>query len=353
VNSDPFNHQREQASRPTRPDQRGAKQPSHPAAQRLMDREKALAPGRPTPSPRRPRPGPQPARYGRRGCAIIGVMLLLVVCLAGGLVYGLMLYRSPSNILVLGVDRRPGEGDVVRTDTMLLVRADPAERRLVLLSIPRDLWVEIPGHGQGRINTAHVYGELEEAGSGPSRAEETVTHNLGVPVQRYLRMDFDGFRDVVAAAGGVDVSVPAPVIDNAYPTEDYGTIHIEIPAGFQHMDAETALQYARSRHSSSDFDRAARQQQIMIALVKKLARPSGWPAIPRVYRAFQKAVESDMTLRDMVVLFMAWERAGDEGMERIVIDQDMTTPYQTPEGASVLLPRWEMIQPAIQAAFAR
>jgi LCP family protein required for cell wall assembly len=280
------------------------------------------------------------------------VALGLVVGLSVLLAYGLLSIPSPTNILILGIDRRPGQGYAVRTDTILLVHADTGSRRLVLLSIPRDLWVTIPGRGEGRINSAHVYAELDAPGRGPYGAAETVSYNFGVAVDRSLRLDFDAFRDVIDAAGGIEIDVPTPVIDNAYPTADYGTMRIEIPAGFQHMDAETALQYARSRHGSSDFDRADRQQAILLALAKKLTKPTGWPMIPRVYQAFRGAVETDLSLRDLVRLLLAWRMAGEDGLETIVIDRALTTPHRTAQGAAVLLPRWELIQPLVQTVFA-
>jgi len=277
--------------------------------------------------------------------------LVLALCLMGLLAYGLLSLQSPTNILILGIDRRPGEGNAVRTDTMLLVHADLSSRRLVLLSIPRDLWVTIPGKGEERINTAHLFGELETPGNGPARAAETVTYNLGVPVHHTLRLDFNAFDKVIDAAGGIDVDVPTPIIDDAYPTDDYGTMRIEIPAGPQHMDGETALQYARSRHSSSDFDRAARQQQILVALVKKLTTPSGLFLAPRVYQAFKDTVETDMSLRDLARLALAWQRSGEDGLQKIVIDRELTTPFRTAQGAAVLLPRWELIHPLVQEQF--
>ena len=277
--------------------------------------------------------------------------LVLALCLMGLLAYGLLSLQSPTNILILGIDRRPGEGNAVRTDTMLLVHTDLSSRRLVLLSIPRDLWVTIPGKGEERINTAHLFGELDMPGNGPARAAETVTYNLGVPVHHTLRLDFYAFDKVIDAAGGIDVDVPTPIIDDAYPTEDYGTMRIEIPAGPQHMDGETALQYARSRHSSSDFDRAARQQQILVALVKKLITPSGLFLAPRVYQAFKDTVETDMSLRDLARLALAWQRSGEDGLQKIVIDRELTTPFRTAQGAAVLLPRWELIHPLVQEQF--
>ncbi len=164
--------------------------------------------------------------------------LAAAVCLLGMLAYGLLMVSSPTNILILGIDRRPGEGNAVRTDTILMLHADPGSRRLVLLSIPRDLWVTIPGIGEERINAAHVYGELAAPGSGPARVAETISHNFGVPVNRNLRLDFDAFREVIDAAGGIELDVPTTIIDDAYPTNDYGTVRIEIPAGLQKWTAK-------------------------------------------------------------------------------------------------------------------
>lgn len=287
----------------------------------------------------------------RRGCLTTLLGAALAIGLLALLAYGLLQIPSPTNILVLGIDKRPGEGNTVRTDTILVLRSDPSTPHLTLLSIPRDLWVTIPNRGEERINTAHFYGEMEEPGSGLDRAAETVSLNFDIPIHRSLRLDFDAFREVIDAAGGIDVDVPVPIVDNEYPTEDYGTMRIEIPAGTQHMNGETALQYARSRHGSSDFDRAARQQQIVLALAKKLASPMGLIFLPRVYNAYQNAVETDLNLRDLFRLAATWQLARNEGLETIVIDRTLVTPYRTQSGASVLLPRWELIQPLVQAKF--
>ncbi len=337
----------------TQPARRAPLDATQPARRVSRPPQRPLPPPRPEP-PRRapvPRSAPRTARSRPQSCLIAVLLVVILMCVTGGFVYGLLVAPGPLNVLVLGIDRRPGEGDAVRTDTILLLHADPGGGRLVMLSIPRDLWVNIPGHGEGRINTAHVYGELEAPGGGPQQAAETVSHNFGVSVDHTLRLDFDAFRLVIDAAGGIEIEAPEAIVDDAYPTEDYGVIRIEIPAGWQHMDGERALQYARSRHGSSDFDRAARQQQIFVALAKKLTSPDGWPLIPGVYRAFQNAVETDMGLHDLSRLALAWQRAGEGGVKQIVIDRDMTTPFQTADGAAVLLPRWELITPLVQSWF--
>jgi LCP family protein required for cell wall assembly len=256
-----------------------------------------------------------------------------------------------TNVLVLGLDRRPEQGSVVRSDTIVLITVDPAGPSVAMLSIPRDLYVDIPGHGPGRINTAHFWGENDVAGGGPALAEQAILENFGVPVDHYVRLDFNGFRAIIDAVGGIEIDVEEPVVDNAYPTEDYGTIRIEIPAGRQHMDGETALRYARSRHGSSDFERAQRQQQILVALAQRMLVPGAWPRWPTIYAVVMANVDTDLGPLDLIGMAPTLLQVGPEGIERRAIDREMTQPWTTPTGGAVLLPRWEVIMPVIQELF--
>jgi LCP family protein required for cell wall assembly len=297
-------------------------------------------------------------RRRRRSCLpqlFLAFALLLLV--AGGAaigVYALWQWAATlprTNILILGLDRRPEQGYVVRSDTVILATVYPPGPRVALLSIPRDLYVEIPGRGASRINTAHFWGEHEVEGGGPALAMRTVAQDFGVSVHHHVRVDFDGFRAIVDAVGGVDVVVEEPIVDNAYPTEDYGTMRIEIPAGPQHMDGETALRYARSRHGSSDFDRAKRQQQILIALARRLLDPEMWPDLPAVYQVVMDHIDTDLSVGEMMLLAPTLYRVGPDGIEHRVIDREMTQPWTTPTGGAVLLPRWELINPLVQELF--
>lgn len=297
-------------------------------------------------SVRRPR-----RRHRACGC-IIWLGFLLSALLAGFILLGFLFpLQDRINLLVLGLDRRPGEGDAVRADTIMVITADLAAPDLRLLSIPRDLYLSIPGQGENRINTAHIFGELDRPGGGPERTVAAVTQNFGIPIDGWLRVDFRGFIAVVDALGGIEIDVPEAVIDHAYPTEDYGTMTLNIPAGLQKMDGERTLQYARSRHSSSDFDRAERQGLVVQAMLGKLIQPSTWPRLPTLYDAFNSAIETDLSLLQLARLGLAALRVGPEGMERLLIDQDMVTPYITPAGAAVLMPRWEVIHPLVAQIF--
>ncbi|HEX9370363.1 MAG TPA: LCP family protein, partial [Roseiflexaceae bacterium] len=188
--------------------------------------------------------------------------------------------KQPVNILLIGVDKRPNAEDGVRSDTLIVVHLDPQSKWASMLSIPRDSVVNIPHIGRSKINAAYANGyasaeEIYGAGTAPDAggaalAAETVERFLGVRVDYTAQVDFHGFAALVDSVGGVVVDAPRPVLDAEYPTEDYGVERIYIPAGLQVMDGRTALIYARSRHTSTDFDRSARQQAVLRALLDQV-----------------------------------------------------------------------------------
>ena len=188
--------------------------------------------------------------------------------------------NSPFNVLLIGVDKRPSAEEGVRSDTLIVVHVDPQANWASMLSIPRDTVVTVPNFGQAKINTAftsgynnaaEIYGADTGADAGGGAlAAETVAQFLGVKIDYVAQVDFNGFAGLVDAIGGVVVDVERPLLDAEYPTEDYGVERIYIPAGLQVMDGATALKYARSRHSSDDFGRAKRQQQVLRALLAQV-----------------------------------------------------------------------------------
>jgi LCP family protein required for cell wall assembly len=286
----------------------------------------------------------------------------IILIFVGGLFLGGLSWWRQSitqpraNVLILGLDRRPEEGYVVRSDVILLLTVYPLGPRVGVLSIPRDLYVGIPGQGADRINTAHFWGEAYGAqtktdGGGPALAMQTVTQDFGVPVQHYVRVDFEGFRAIVDAVGGIDIVVEEPIVDNAYPTDDYGITRIEIPAGRQRMDGETALYYARSRARSSDFDRLRHQQQIVIALFRRILDYEVWPDLPTIYQVVMDNVDTDLTFEDIMGLVPTLYRVGPDGIEFHEIGRDRVDPWTAPTGEKVLLPRWETINPVMQYLF--
>lgn len=189
---------------------------------------------------------------------------------------------APSNILLLGVDlRRDNPEEGVRSDTLMLLHVDPIGGWASVLSVPRDTLVDIPGYGEGKVTTAFARAfENTPDGNdgtafGAALAADTVEQFLGLRergqrIDYVATVDFDGFANMVDAVGGIEVDVPFEIVDNEYPTEDFGYTTITIPAGKQLMDGERALQYVRTRHADSDFGRAQRQQQVVSAIIQRL-----------------------------------------------------------------------------------
>ena len=288
----------------------------------------------------------------RRSCLpVAGFLIVLVVAVVGAVqvAYWIALAGHDSvNVLVLGLDRRSQETGPSRSDVIMLVHLDAHEERVRLLSIPRDLYVEIPDHGQGRINTAHFWGELETAGGGPARVVRAINQNFGLPVHGYFRFDFQGFVKVVDALGGIYVEVPSDIHDNDFPTDDFGYMSLAIPAGRQKMDGEMALAYVRTRHGSSDFDRVRRQQQVTAALLRRAASPPGWLCLPAVLKAVQASVDTDLRLDDMLFWGLFAVRSDLDPQDNILLDETMTFPWTTEQGSQVLLPDWNRILPLMR-----
>src|SRR5262249_37683320 len=155
-------------------------------------------------------------------------------------------------VLLMGIDQRPDEtgprGDPGRTDTMLLVSLDFEAHVASMVSIPRDGFVVIPDHGSDRFNAAYTYGEIQHRGSGPELAKPTDASIFDVPVDRYALVDVHSMEAIIDTLGGVTIDVPNRLVDREYPTDDYRTKVVDIPAGQQTMDGVTAVEYARMRH---------------------------------------------------------------------------------------------------------
>ncbi len=251
------------------------------------------------------------------------------------------------NILVLGIDQRPGEEGYFRTDTMLVLTLDPVTKSGGMLSIPRDLWVPIPGYGVERINAAHVFGQRDNyPGGGPALAAKTVENNLGVHIHHYVRVDFNAFVELVDQIGGIEIYVEEEINDPKYPSQDpadpygYDPLHIEV--GEHHFDGEMALRYARTRRTSgADFDRARRQQQVLTAIFKKVTRLDMLPTLiaqaPQVWRTVQDSVETDLRLDQIIALARLASQVDLDDVRFGVVDEKYTVPHETEDGAKVLI----------------
>jgi LCP family protein required for cell wall assembly len=196
---------------------------------------------------------------------------------------------SAQTILLIGSDHRWEGGTGARSDTIMLARVQPDRHRIALLSIPRDLYVEIPGHGHDRINMAFRYG-------GERLLTRVVRDTLGVEIDHFVEVDFHGFKDVVSALGGVWFPV-----DQRYFNENVGTAatnyaNIDLQPGYQKLTGSQALAYARYRHDDSDLYRAARQQLVIReALRQALADKLDLLRLRRLARDFAQATTSDVS----------------------------------------------------------
>ncbi|MGJ3238744.1 MAG: LCP family protein [Anaerolineae bacterium] len=185
--------------------------------------------------------------------------------------------QSRFNMLVMGMDRRPGARDNLntRTDAIMLVSFDPQNNHLGILDIPRDMHFAVLNMREDllRVNTLMVEGETLQEGCGPYFAMETFQLNLGLYVDAYIAFDFIAFTEFIDAIGGVTVDVPASINDPTYPDMNYGVRPLVIRAGEQRMDGDLALAYARTRHNDNDYLRGERQLQIVRAIRDRLTEP--------------------------------------------------------------------------------
>jgi len=179
--------------------------------------------------------------------------------------------KDPFTILMLGVDTREGDTDPSRSDTIIVAYVDPLEKHVNMMSIPRDLLVtQAGGFGQAKMSDVYANGEINKyvdpTRGGIALVRDTIEQNFRIQIDYYAQVDFNGFRKIVDAFGGVTVDNPYPIKDDEYPTEDYQFTRVFFPAGILHLYGEEALQFARTRHDDNDFQRNARQQQVLLGI---------------------------------------------------------------------------------------
>lgn len=257
-----------------------------------------LQPAPPTPTPEPPTPAPPPP-------------------------------GDAATILLLGNDRRPGETDIPRTDAIMLIRVEPQRQRVALLSLPRDLFVTVPGYGQTRINAAYVWGENYGApGGGLALAQAAVSNLLGLPIDYVVMADFEGFIGLIDALGGITVDVEKELYDNAFPTMDYGYTVAHFLPGPQQMDGVAALTYSRIRHPDSDFMRIRRQQTVLLAIADRVRERGDLlnaATADQITGALVGFVQTDMPRDRIVGLLWALRNSDAAAVERYTLDESMVS----------------------------
>jgi LCP family protein required for cell wall assembly len=285
-----------------------------------------------------------------------------------------------TNILLLGIDKRSVEKYTIqerngttekgcfRTDSMTVVSYNYDSKKVTMVSIPRDLWVEIPAFGnlasqEGRINGAYCLGDLYNyPGGGMALSTKMISQVLGVPIQYTARIDFAGFQKAIDAIGGVDVDVKNAFVDYQYPIEGredalplssrYKVVRFS--AGLQHMDGETALEFARSRHASgvegSDFSRSKRQEQVMVAFKDKVFAADTLQSpqeLLSLYQSLGDSFATDIGPADLPTAYDLAKKIDSKTVTSYSIDDNADNPggllYNPPMsdygGAWVLVPK--------------
>ena len=213
--------------------------------------------------------------------------------------------KDKAIVLIMGVDKR--EDDVGRSDTLMIATIDPRLDQATLLSIPRDTRVKIRGRGYDKINAAFAYG-------GVGLTESTVENFLGIDIDHYVMIDTSSFVKIIDAIGGVDIDVEKRMFYED-PWDDNGGLVIDLYPGQQHMDGKTAVTYVRYRDSEGDIGRVKRQQAFMAACMDKVTSPEIIPRIPKIAREVIDAVETDMSLRQLLELAGSLKAAQQNGLE--------------------------------------
>ena len=223
---------------------------------------------------------------------------------------------DPTTILVIGTDggSAPGRGDARRSDSLLLIRSDPGKHRISYLSIPRDLRVEVPGYGTEKINSANQFG-------GPALTITTVRRLTGLPIQHVVVVDFDGFKDLIDALGGIEVTVPRPILSNRFdcpypPRRCSSWKGWRFGKGRQHMNGRRALVYSRIRTnqldpSDTDISRTSRQQAVAEAVGGKVASFGTFLRLPFVGDSLAAPVATDLSAWELMKLGWVRFRADD------------------------------------------
>jgi LCP family protein required for cell wall assembly len=259
------------------------------------------------------------------------------------------------NILLLGsdTDQKFSNGSYL-AQSDIVVTIDPASRKVGMLSIPRDFWINIPGSGMHKLDEAYGLG-------GVALSRFTIYQDFGIPINYYAWVGLDGFIKVIDTVGGVDVDVLHPITDDNYP-DDVGNKtgdifaykRLYIPPGPQHLSGADALDYVRSRHADlvGDFGRSARQQQVLSALKTKLNNPDIVGKLPEIAHDLDGYVKTDMQLADVFKLMNLARGLDPNSVDRVILGPPYSQSGNTQSGESVVFPSCAQIVPVIAQMFA-
>ncbi len=266
-----------------------------------------------------------------------------------------ILSGSRVNILLLGsdTDEKFNNGSYL-AQSDIVVTIDPASKKVGMLSIPRDFYINVPGSGMHKLDEAYGLG-------GVALSRLTIFQDFGIPINYYAWVGLDGFIKVIDTVGGVDIDVLHPITDDNYPDDvnnHTGDIfaykRVYIPPGPQHLAGPNALEYVRSRHADlvGDFGRSARQQQVLSALKTKLNNPDIVSKLPDIAHDLDGYVKTDMQLTDVFKLMNFARSLDPNSIQRVILGPPYSHSGNTPSGVSVVFPDCNKIVPVITQMFA-
>ena len=260
-------------------------------------------------------------------------------------------------ILLVGLDFRDwnSEEKYSRSDTMILLTLDPLTKTAGVLSIPRDMWVSIPGFEHSKINTAYYLGDAYKLpGGGPGLAIKTVEEFLGVPINYYAQIDFQAFEDFIDEIGGVRVVVPSKItIDKL---GDGAKTIKKLRPGEHILSGPWALAYARARYTEGgDFDRALRQQQVLMGIRERVFNVEMLPKLiakaPEIYSELSSGIRTNLSLNDAIRLALLAQQVEEGNIQRGVINDDYVLFGFSPDNLSILIPLPDKIQLLVDQIF--
>jgi LCP family protein required for cell wall assembly len=276
--------------------------------------------------------------------------------------------KEQLNILLIGTDQRPREG-TYNTDTLIVVSIDPLTRQVAMFSLPRDT-VDVPvppGPAQqafGSVypkkinawftavrNRADLFAGTDRT-RGYNGLKAIIGNLYGLEIKYFVEVNFEGFIKVVDAVGGVTINVQIPVVDDRFPGEGGRLERIYIPSGIQHMDGAQALRYARSRHTSTDFDRAQRQQRVLISLRDQADPQELIPHLPELVNALKQAVRTDIPIDQLDELLGLASEIDTKNIRSFVFAPPLyQQEFQSSPRGYIIVPYVDKIRAAVRGAF--
>ena len=217
----------------------------------------------------------------------------------------LMTAKDKIIVMIMGVDER--EGDVGRSDTLMIATLDPKKKKAALLSIPRDTRVKIKGYGFDKINAAYAYGGYE-------LTQDTVEDLIGVHMEHHILINIKSFKKIIDAIGGIDIDVPKRM-HYEDPWDDDGGLIIDFQPGMQHMDGAKAVTYVRYRDEEGDLGRIRRQQDFMRACMDKIVSPAIIPKLPSVIKEVMDSIQTDLTFRQLLEFAGTLKQSKENGLK--------------------------------------